>query len=171
MPLQELPAVENGCLIGQAIQLQAGEVPHGLDLVQSVFHGRITEVVEQLHAVDSQHRGKRIGRPTVLALGVMTGYFLLQLLPGNQLAHPLQEDLATRLALLGLAQPNRTPTINARKKAQLDVLSWYFLLKFGLGFRVYNRVLGKAHSAAVIPHYRRTQPIFRSKKSVGSRSQ
>ena len=100
--LQEMPEVENGRLIRQAVQLQTGEVPHGFDLVQSVFHGRIAQVIEQLHAVNSQHGRQRIGRPSVMALGVITGHLLLQLLPGNQLVHPLQKDLATGLALLVL---------------------------------------------------------------------
>ena len=37
-----------------------------------------------------------------MALGVITGYLLLQLLPRDQLVHPYQEDLATGLALLFL---------------------------------------------------------------------
>src|SRR5690554_2848195 len=100
--LQEMPEVENGGLVRQAIQLQAGIVSHGFDLVQSVFHGRVAEVIEQLHAVNSQHGGQRIGRPAILALRVIAGYLLLQLLPRDQLVHPFQEDLATSLALLGL---------------------------------------------------------------------
>jgi len=100
--LQEMPEVKNSGLVRQAIQLQASEVPHGFDLVQSVFHGRIAQVIEQLHAVNSQHGRQRIRRPSVLALGVITGYLLLQLLPGNQLVHPFQKDLAAGLALLVL---------------------------------------------------------------------
>src|SRR5690554_4929803 len=78
------------------------KVPHGLNLEQSIFHRRVAQVIEQLHAVDSQHGRQRIRRSSVLALGVITGYLLFKLLPGNQLLHPLQEDLATSLALLGL---------------------------------------------------------------------
>ena len=100
--LQEMPEVKNGGLVRQAVQLQASEVPHGFDLVQSVFHGRVAQVVEQLHAVNSQHGRQRIGRPAILALRVITGYLLLQLLPGNQFVHPFQKDLAAGLALLGL---------------------------------------------------------------------
>lgn len=100
--LQEVPEVENGRLVRQAIQLQTGEVPHGFDLVQSVFHRRVAQIIEQLHAVNSQHGRQRIGRPAILALRVITAYLLLQLLPRNQLIHPFQEDFATGLALLGL---------------------------------------------------------------------
>ena len=100
--LQEMPEIKNGGLVRQAIQLQTGEVPHGFDLVQSIFHGRIAQVIEQLHAMDSQHGRQRIRRPAVLALRIITGYLLLQLLPRNQLVHPFQKDLAAGLALLVL---------------------------------------------------------------------
>jgi len=100
--LQEMPEVENRRLIWQTVQLQTREVPHGFDLVQRVFHGRIAQVIEQLHAVNPQHGRQRIRGPSVPALRVITGYLLLQLLPRNQLVHPFQKDLATGLALLGL---------------------------------------------------------------------
>ncbi len=45
----------------------------------------------------------RIWRSAILALGVITDYLLLQLLPVNQLVHPLQKDLAAGVALLVLA--------------------------------------------------------------------
>jgi len=102
MALQEVTELENGGFVRQAIQLQASEVPHGFNLVQSVFHGGIAEVVEQLHAVDSQHGRQRIRWTASLALGVISGYLLLQLLPRNQLVHPFQKDLAAGLTLLGL---------------------------------------------------------------------
>jgi len=97
-----MPEVKNGGLVRQSVQLQAGNVPHGFDLVQCVFHSRIAEVIEQLHAVNAQHGRQRIGKPFVLVLGGLTGYLPLQLLPRDQLIHPLQEDLATSVALLAL---------------------------------------------------------------------
>src|SRR5690554_5268642 len=102
MALQEMTKLENGGFVRQAVQLQAGELAHGFDLIQCVFHGRITEVIEQLHAVDSQHGRQRIRWPASLALWVRSGYLLFKLLPGNQLVHPFQKDLAAGLALLGL---------------------------------------------------------------------
>lgn len=52
------PGMARSALTGAVpVQLQAGEVPHGFDFVQGIFHGRIAEVIEQLHAVDSQHSG------------------------------------------------------------------------------------------------------------------
>ena len=100
--LQKMTKLEDRGFVRQSVQLQTGELAHGFDLVQRVFHGRITEVVEQLHAVDTEHRRQWIRRPPVLALGIVTGHLLLQLLPGNQLVHPFQKDLTTRFALLGL---------------------------------------------------------------------
>jgi hypothetical protein len=38
-----------------------------------------------------------------MALGIVTSHLLLQLLPGNQLVHPFQKDLAACLALFVLA--------------------------------------------------------------------
>ena len=75
---------------------------HGFDLVQGVFHGRIAQVVEQLHTVDSEHGRQRIRRPSSPALGIITGYLLLQPRPGNQLVHPLQKEFAAGLSLLVL---------------------------------------------------------------------
>lgn len=63
-------------------------MPHGFDFVKGVFHRRVAEAVEQMHAVDSQHGRQWIGKPTVLALGIITGYLLLQVFPGNHLVHP-----------------------------------------------------------------------------------
>ena len=102
MAFQEMTELENGGFVRQAVQLQAGELAHGFDLIQCVFHGRITEVIEQLHAVDSQHGRQRIRWPASLALGVISGYLLLQLLPRNQLVHPFQKNLAAGFALLVL---------------------------------------------------------------------
>lgn len=75
---------------------------HGFNLVQSIFHGRIAKVIEQLNAVNSQDGRQRIGRPAVPLLGVITGYLFLQLLPGNQFVHPFEKDLAADDAFLVL---------------------------------------------------------------------
>ncbi len=56
---------------------------------------------KQLHAADAQHGRQRVRRPSALTLGVITGYFLLQLLPRNQLIHPFQKDLAAGSGLFG----------------------------------------------------------------------
>lgn len=79
-------------------------MPHGFDFVQSVFHGRIAEVIKQLHAVNPQHGWQRIGWSASLALGVMSSYLLFQLLPGNQLVHPLQKNLAPLGLVFGFGE-------------------------------------------------------------------
>ena len=100
--LQNVAEIENGCFVRQTIQLQTCEMAHRLDFVQCILHRWVAEVIKQLHEVNAKHGRQRIRRPTILALGVITGYLLLQLLPRNQLVHALQKYLATRLALLGL---------------------------------------------------------------------
>jgi hypothetical protein len=37
MMLQKVAKLENGGFVRQAVQLKAGEVPHGFNLVQGVF--------------------------------------------------------------------------------------------------------------------------------------
>lgn len=75
--LQEMPQVENGDLVRQVFQFDTGEVPHGFDVIQSVFQGRIAQVIRQLQAVNSQNHRQKIGKSSILALGVMTGCLLL----------------------------------------------------------------------------------------------
>ena len=53
--LQKMAELENDGFVLQAIQHQAGKVLHGFNFVAGVFHDRGAEVLEQLHAVDSQH--------------------------------------------------------------------------------------------------------------------
>jgi|24BtaG_2_1085350.scaffolds.fasta_scaffold02856_3 hypothetical protein len=60
---------ENRGFVRQSVQLQTGEVAHGLDLVEGVFHGRIAQVVKQLHAMDTEHGRQRIRRPLASCYG------------------------------------------------------------------------------------------------------
>ena len=73
-------------------------------------------------AVNSEHGRQRIRRPVILALWIISGYFLLQLFPWNQTVHPLQKDLATGFAPKGasmgtnglpIASEERTPVPQA----------------------------------------------------------
>tara|TARA_R110001583_G_scaffold68607_2_gene195041 strand:+ start:1955 stop:2236 length:282 start_codon:yes stop_codon:yes gene_type:complete len=52
--------------------------------------------------MDAEHGRQWIRRPPALALGVITGYLLLQLRPEDHLVHPLQKELAAGLSLLVL---------------------------------------------------------------------
>jgi hypothetical protein len=56
----------------------------GYDLIEGIFHGRIAQVIEELHAMEAQHDRKAIGWPALLALWViMRRDFLFQALPGS----------------------------------------------------------------------------------------
>ena len=66
------------------------------------LHARVAEIVEELHTVNSQHHGQRIGLAALASLGVHGPDSLLQTLPGDQAVHPFQEQLPPGLALLAL---------------------------------------------------------------------
>ena len=61
---------------------------------------RIAQVVEQLHTMNPQHHPKRIGAAATASLRIERLDPILQLLPGNQPLHLLQEDLPARPPLL-----------------------------------------------------------------------
>jgi len=63
LSLKEMPELENGGFIRQTVQFQASELAHGFDLVQGIFHRGNARVIEQLHAVNSEHGRQRIRRP------------------------------------------------------------------------------------------------------------
>ena len=67
--------------------------------MEGIFHGRIAQVREELHAMEAQHDRKGIGWPALLALWViMRRDFLFEALPGNEGLHALQEQLPPGLA-------------------------------------------------------------------------
>ncbi len=75
----------------------------GFDLSAfSVLRRWVPQVIEQLHAVNSQHGRQRMARPAILALRVRMNYRLFQLFPRDQLVRPFQKDLPTGFALLDL---------------------------------------------------------------------
>ena len=86
----------------RARQPQTCEPPHRLDLVQHVLHTRVTQVVEQLHAVYPQHRRQLIGPAAPARLGIVRPDALFQLFPWDQTIHALQEYLPASLALLAV---------------------------------------------------------------------
>ena len=65
-----------------------------------VLHAGVAEIVEELHTVNSQHHGQRIGLAGLASLGVHGPDSLLQTLPGDQAVHPFQEQFPPGLALL-----------------------------------------------------------------------
>ena len=103
MPLQQVPKVQNRRLVRQRTrQTQPREPPHRLDLVQHVLHPRVAQVVEQLHAVNPQHRRQRVRLPPPARLRIQRPNPRLQTLPRNQRLHPLQKQLPPRPPLLPL---------------------------------------------------------------------
>ena len=103
VPLQQVPKVQNRRLVRQRTrQTQPREPPHRLDLVQHVLHPRVAQVVEQLHAVNPQHRRQRVRLPPPARLRIQRPNPRLQTLPRNQRLHPLQKQLPPRPPLLPL---------------------------------------------------------------------
>ena len=91
--LQQMPEVQDGGLVGQRLrQPQPHETPHRLHLVEKVLHPRVAQVVEQLHAVNTQHHRQRVRAPTAPRLRIERLDPSLQPLPGNQLVHLLEHD-------------------------------------------------------------------------------
>ena len=103
VPLEKMAEVQNRGLIGQGIrQPQPGEPPHRFGLVEQVLHPGVTEIVEQLHAVNPQHHQQWVRPAALSGLGVNRADALLQPFPGNQPVHPLQKYFPAGLALLTL---------------------------------------------------------------------
>ena len=55
MTLQQVAEVQNRRLLRYLLQTDIGKAPHPLNLIEHVFHGWITEVVEELHTMHAQH--------------------------------------------------------------------------------------------------------------------
>ena len=71
MLLQQVPEVQDRRLIRQRIrQSQSHKPTHGLRLVEQILHPRITQVIEQLHAMNPQHHAQRVRLPTAAGLRI-----------------------------------------------------------------------------------------------------
>lgn len=99
---QEMAELEDCDVVRQTIQLQSGELAHGFNLVHCIFHSRVAVALEQLHALNPEYGGKRIGCSTNLVLGIITGCLLLQLLLANHFLQSFQKRFAASFAILGL---------------------------------------------------------------------
>ena len=103
MLLQQVPKIEDRRLIGpRVLRREAHEALHRRAVVERVLHRRVAEVIEQLHAMNSQHHGQGIGWPPALAGGVHRAEARFQPPPRNQAVHLLQKLRPSRLALLPL---------------------------------------------------------------------
>src|SRR5690554_2273916 len=100
--LQKVPEVQNGGLVWQiAAMSQPGKLAHGLNLVQSIFHSRITKIVEKLHRMNTQHDRQRIRWSSGFCSVILLGQLLFQLFPRDKLVHFLQKYFPTRFLFLG----------------------------------------------------------------------
>jgi 3-oxoacyl-[acyl-carrier protein] reductase len=99
--LEEMSKVQDGGFVRDTLRKpQASKAAHGFQLIERVFHGWVTEVVEQLQAVHPQHDRQRVRRAAILPAGIVLAELLLQLGPRNECFHALQEDFAPGFALL-----------------------------------------------------------------------
>ena len=100
---QQVPEMEDRRLVGpRAPRRQPHEPLHRHAVVEHVFHRRVAEVVEQLHAVNPQQQGQRVRRPPALAGGVHRADARFEPRPRHQRLHALQKALPPRLARLSL---------------------------------------------------------------------
>lgn len=99
---QVMAELDDCGFVRQVIQLQSGKLAPGSNLVQCIFHGRVAVVIEQLHAVNPEYGGKRIGCSTSLAPRIIMGCLLLQLLLGNHFLKSFQKRFAAGFAILSL---------------------------------------------------------------------
>ena len=100
--LQQMAEVQNCRLVRRLAQTDTAKMSHPLNLIQHVFGGWITEVVEELYTMHAQHGLQPIGRSPLPSFWVVRPDLLQQTLPPNQRIHPLQKSLPPRLALLAL---------------------------------------------------------------------
>ncbi len=95
MTLQQMPEVKDARFIGKTItQTKPRKATHRFNLVESISHRRIAQVVEQLHTMNAQHRRDRVRLAAPAILWLVGLYLLLKSFPGDQLVHLFQKFLA-----------------------------------------------------------------------------
>ncbi len=103
MALQQVAEVEDRRLIGDRLgEAETGELEHRAGVVEFLLHAGVAEVEPELEAVDAQHHAQRVGAASAARLRVDGRDALLQLSPGDEPVHALQEPLAPCLDLLVL---------------------------------------------------------------------
>ena len=73
---------------------------HSYIWLLNILHTRVTQVVEQLHAVYPQHRRQRIGCSASACLRIERSNAFFKLFPRDQTIHALEEYPSAGLALL-----------------------------------------------------------------------
>ena len=103
VPFQQVPEVDDGGLIGPRVPRgQPHESLHRRAVIERVFHRRVAEVVEQLHAVNPQQQGQRIRGPPARAGGLDRADARFEPRPRQQRIHALEKALPPRLARLAV---------------------------------------------------------------------
>ena len=77
-------------------QGEVAEGSHRLGLVEEVFRAGVAEVVAELHDVDAQHHGERVGPPPAAGFRVVGRDGCFEPLPQDEAVQPLKELLAAR---------------------------------------------------------------------------
>jgi hypothetical protein len=90
--LQQMTKPQDRRLIGQPItQAQTCELPKQRNVVQRLFHRRVTQRKPLLHEVDAQHRQHRKRRAARLALTAVGCHHRHQVIPRHDAIHLRQE--------------------------------------------------------------------------------
>ena len=100
MPFQKMAELTYRRLIGNAIQGYSRKAAHRLHLIQTVLHGRITQLIPLLQKIDAQHRLRRNRTATHTGFRVFSQDRFEQILPRDHLIHLGEEALLTRGFLL-----------------------------------------------------------------------
>jgi len=119
---QQMPKVQNGCFIRHRPlgQRQPRKLAHRGNLIQSLFHSRVTQPVPLLHKVNPKHGTQFIGPSAIARLGVDRFNQTLDLFSGNHPIHVGQKDLTPRLlaldSVLCIGETHLAHTAYPRKK-------------------------------------------------------
>ena len=132
MTLQQVAEVQNRRLVWYLLQIDTGQTSHPLNLIEHVFGGWITEVVEELHTMHAQHGLQPIGRSPPAGFWVVRPDLLQQTLPPNQHLHPLQKCSLPVLCFL---------LWYSRSAKLLPTLSIPAKLQSGLHFTAHRSIL------------------------------
>ena len=103
LTLQQVAEMEDHRLIGNRLgEAETGELEHRTGVVEFLLHAGVAEVEPELQTVDAQQHPQRVGAASASALRVDGRDALLQLSPGDEPVHALEERLPPRLDLLVL---------------------------------------------------------------------
>lgn len=99
--LQQVPELAKRCLVRDILrhEINAGELTHGIAVVDRVLGGRIGEVEPDLQQIHPQHPLDTHGRTPPLAAGVIRRNDADPLIPRDNLVHDFEELFPSRFLL------------------------------------------------------------------------